>query len=153
MMKTLLNFRDKEEIVARLQRVLPTSPRRWGKMSVHQMVCHLSDGFKLYMGHITVAPLGFPFPSKVMKTVALWAPMQWPKGFKTIVELDQQGGGTAPAEFDRDMSELKNLLERFTQRPRDFPLQLHPHFGPMSEKEWMRLAYLHSDHHLRQFGA
>lgn len=117
------------------------------------MICHLSDGFKLYMGLIAAAPLGFPYPSRVAKTIALWAPMQWPKGFKTVRELDQQSGGTAPAEFDPDMTELKNLLDRFTYNPRDFQLQSHPHFGQMSEKEWMRLAYLHSDHHLRQFGA
>jgi Protein of unknown function (DUF1569) len=157
-MKTLLNPRDKEEIASRLQKIQPASSRLWGKMSAHQMICHLSDGFKLYMGVIAVAPVGFPFPSKVMKMVALWAPMQWPQGFKTMKELDQQdGGGTAPAEFERDMNELRNLLERFTRSPRGFPLQSqsqsHPHFGAMSEKEWMRLAYLHCDHHLRQFSA
>jgi len=29
----------------------------------------------------------------------------------------------------------------------------HPIFGWMSEASWMRWAYLHTDHHLRQFGA
>ena len=153
-MKTLLNPRDKQEIVSRLQKVRPDSSRLWGKMSAHQMVCHLGDGFRLYMGVITTAPVGFPYPSKLAKIFALWAPMQWPKGFKTMKELDQQGAGTAPAEFDRDMSELKTLLDRFTRAPRDYQWPGgHPHFGAMSEKEWLRLAYLHSDHHLRQFGA
>lgn len=46
-MKTLLNVKDKEEIIARLQGVRPTSLRLWGKMSAHRMVCHLSDGFKI----------------------------------------------------------------------------------------------------------
>ncbi len=48
-MKTLLNARDKAEIVSRLESVQPFSPRVWGKMSAHQMVCHLGDVFKLYM--------------------------------------------------------------------------------------------------------
>jgi uncharacterized protein DUF1569 len=30
--------------------------------------------------------------------------------------------------------------------------QVHPIFGPMSESAWLRWAYLHADHHLRQFG-
>jgi Protein of unknown function (DUF1569) len=29
---------------------------------------------------------------------------------------------------------------------------LHPLFGRMSASSWMRWAYLHADHHLRQFG-
>ena len=67
-------------------------------------------------------------------------------------ELDQQSGGTAPVEFARDMGELRSLLERFTKQPRDFTWAVHPHFGAMGEKQWMRLAFLHADHHLRQFG-
>ena len=152
-MKTLLNPRDKVEIVSRLQKVSPSSSRLWGKMSSHQMVCHLSDGFKLYIGLITAPPTGFPYPSRALKWMALWAPIPWPKGFKTAPQLDQQIGGTAPEEFDRDVHQLKTLLDRFTASQRDFQWGIHPHFGRMSEVEWMRLAYLHSDHHLRQFGA
>jgi len=29
---------------------------------------------------------------------------------------------------------------------------VHPIFGGMSERAWLRWAYLHTDHHLRQFG-
>jgi hydrogenase maturation factor HypF (carbamoyltransferase family) len=66
---------------------------------------------------------------------------------------DQQGGGgTSPVEFERDLRELRSLLERFTRQPREFTWAAHPHFGTMNEEEWMRLAYLHADHHLRQFG-
>lgn len=68
-------------------------------------------------------------------------------------ELDQQVGGTLPVEFDIDVRELRSLVDRFTQQPKDFQWQSHPQFGQMSEKEWMRLGYLHTDHHLRQFGA
>jgi hypothetical protein len=28
----------------------------------------------------------------------------------------------------------------------------HPMFGAMTTLEWMRWGYLHTDHHLRQFG-
>jgi hypothetical protein len=152
-MKTLLNPRDQEEVLARLQRVRADSTRQWGKMSAHQMICHLSDGFRMYMGLKTATPAGFPYPSKILKSVALWAPISWPKGFKTVPELDQQRNGTPPAQFDRDVGELRSLMDRFTRQPRDCRLQSHPHFGQMSEKEWMRLAYLHMKHHLRQFGA
>lgn len=152
-MKTLLNSQDKADLISRLQAVRSTSSRRWGKMSAHQMICHLSDGFRMYMGLMPVNPARLPYPRSLLKWVALWVPLRWPKGFKTVPELDQQAGGTRPEEFDRDVRELQNLVDQFTRRPRDYQSQAHPQFGPMSEREWMRLGYLHMDHHLRQFGA
>ena len=152
-MKTLLNPKDKEQLVRRLETVRPSNPRRWGKMSAQQMVCHLADGFRMYMALKAVNSVRVPYPRGLLKFVALWAPIPWPKGFKTAPELDQQTGGTAPAEFDNDVRELLGLVDRFTRQPRDYHWQPHPHFGEMSDRDWMRLAYLHMDHHLRQFGA
>jgi hypothetical protein len=152
-MKTFLNTEDKEQLITRLQAVRADSPRRWGKMSPHQMICHLSDGFRMYMGLKPVPPTRVPYPRNLVKWIALWAPLPWPKGFKTVPELDQQAGGTPPEEFDNDVHELRKLVDRLTRQPRDFHWQPHPQFGQMSEREWMRLAYLHMDHHLRQFGA
>jgi Protein of unknown function (DUF1569) len=152
-MKTLGNPNDKQEILSRLQSIQPTSQRRWGKMSAHQMVCHLSDSYRMFMDEKKVAPAAVPYPRGVLKWVALWAPVQWPHGFKAVPELDQQISGTSPVEFEADRRVLLQLLDRFTRQPRDFQPQPHPHFGSLTDKEWMRLGYLHPDHHLRQFGA
>ena len=152
-MKTLLNPKDKELIISRLGAIRPTSSRLWGRMSAHQMVCHLSDGFRMCMGLKPANPTRPPYPRNVVKWVALRAPSPWSNGFKTVPELDQQAGGTPPEEFGKDVRELRNLVDHFTQLPRDFQWQPHPQFGQMSDREWMRLAYLHMDHHLRQFSA
>lgn len=152
-MKTLRNATDKAEILHRLEAIQPTSQRRWGSMSAHNMICHLSDGFRLYMGDRPAKPAPVRAPRLLLKWIALWAPVPWPHGFKTMPELDQKIGGTPPAEFSCDLQELRNLIERFTQSPGRCNAEGHPHFGPLSQKEWMRLAYLHADHHLRQFGA
>ena len=152
-MKTLRNPSDKAEILRRLQSIQAASQRRWGSMSAHNMICHLSDGFRLYMGDRPAKPAPVPAPRLLLKWIALWAPVPWPHGFKTMPEIDQNGGGTRPTEFASDMQELRNLIERFTQLPGRFSSEPHPHFGHLTETEWMRLAYLHADHHLRQFGA
>ncbi|HVH72846.1 MAG TPA: DUF1569 domain-containing protein [Candidatus Dormibacteraeota bacterium] len=152
-MKTLRKLSNKAEILRRLETLQPTSQRRWGSMSAHNMICHLSDGFRLYMGDRPAKPAPLPAPRLLLKWVALWAPIPWPHGFKTMPEIDQDAGGTRPTKFARDMLELCQLIERFTQPPGRFCAEGHPHFGRLSEKEWMRLAYLHADHHLRQFGA
>jgi Protein of unknown function (DUF1569) len=152
-MKTLANPKDKEELLRRLQSIHPGSQRLWGKMSAHQMICHLSDGCKMYIGEKKVQPAPGTVPPVLLHCFAIWVPIPWPKGFRTVPELDQQAGGTPPAQFEEDMRELRGLLDRLARQPRDFEWQPHPQFGQMSDKSWMRLAYLHANHHLRQFGA
>jgi len=88
-----------------------------------------------------------------MRWAALWLPLKWPHGVSTVPECDANGGGSRPADFERDKRQLLELLERFTTPSRDSGWQPHPFFGVMTEKEWMRWGYLHTDHHLRQFGA
>src|SRR5262250_3375752 len=90
LMKTLRNAPEKAEILRRLQSIQPGSQRRWGSMSAHQMICHLNDGFLLYMGERTAAPAKTPLPRTLAKWFALWAPIQWPQGFKTAPELDHR---------------------------------------------------------------
>lgn len=152
-MRTLRNPLDRDQIFARLQKVSPSSPRRWGLMTPHQMICHLCDGYKLYLGSIVVASPDFPYPSLLLKWGFLWVPIPWPKGFKTPREIDQQKKAAPSNDFDSDVAELRHLLNSFTTTPPDFPWPDHPYIGHLSEKEWMRLGYLHADHHLRQFGA
>jgi hypothetical protein len=152
-MRSLSRPGDKQQIVQRLQSIRQNTPRKWGKMSAHQMICHLADGFRLYMGELRARPAKMPMPAALAKTIALWAPFKWPTGFKTAPEIDQEIDGTAPAIFEGDVADLQDLIVRFTRNPRDFTWPLHPHFGSLTEREWMRLAYLHCDHHLRQFGA
>jgi hypothetical protein len=153
-MKSLANPKDKEEILRRLGLIQPSTPRKWGKMSAHQMICHLRDGCKMYIGERKVKPARRgSVPPVLLRWFAIWAPVPWPRGFPTVPELDQQGGGTPPVQFETDMRELRELINRLARKPRDFEWQPHPQFGRMSEASWMRLAYLHAHHHLRQFGA
>jgi hypothetical protein len=66
--------------------------------------------------------------------------------------MDQFAGGTAPSDFENDRNLLIELIERFTNSKRDFEWSPHPIFGNMPDTEWFRWGYLHTDHHLRQFG-
>jgi len=147
-MKTL--DRDKQEVLRRLAALQENSPRRWGKMSCHQTIVHLSDSFLCPLGEKTVRPVKPPIPRGVMKWGALYFPMRWPKEVPTTPEMEQGIGGTPPVEFSADLEKLFGLIERFLRK--DFEWADHPIFGAMNEKEWMRWGYLHCDHHLRQFG-
>lgn len=152
-MKSLNDPACMRELVTRLERIRPDTPRQWGIMTAPQMICHLTDAFLGIMGGKPMEiPSGFTL-WPVLKYVALYAPGKWPKGVPTRPEFDQQaGGGTPPAEFESDVRKLLDTMERFARRPRDFQFRPHPIFKGMSETQWMRWGYLHPDHHLRQFG-
>jgi hypothetical protein len=148
-MKTLLNTTDRSEVLERLGRLRVDSPRQWGKMSAQQMVCHLSDSFRVSLGEKFAQPADTFLRRSLLKWAALWLPLQWPHGVPTRPEVDQQQGGTSPTEFAADLAQLRMLFERFCNG-RDFAA--HPMFGMLSDGERMRHGYLHMDHHLRQFG-
>jgi hypothetical protein len=152
-LKTLANAQDKAEIMRRLASIGPSSRRRWGKMTVGQMTCHLSDAFRVALGDKTAKPVRNRYNGPLMRGLALWLPLPWPHGVSTVPECDANLGGTPPAELDRDRLELLALLQRFAEHPNEVAQHAHPFFGRMTEKEWMRWGYLHADHHLRQFGA
>jgi hypothetical protein len=118
-------------------------------MSVHQMICHLDDSYKFALGEKPVA-VGSGSRT-LMKWFALNTPMKWPRGVPTVPEVEQGKGGSPPLDFRQDLLSLLATVDRFCDAlPR--PCLPHPIFGPMTLENWMRWGYLHSDHHLRQFG-
>lgn len=151
-MKTLARARDRIEILERLKKVGPESRRRWGRMSAHQMVCHLGDSFRMVTGEKPVSDATSLLQRTIVKWTALHAPLRWPSGIPTRPEIDQAVGGTRPVEFAADVAELEALMDLFTARTKSAEWQKHPTFGRMSEADWLRWGYLHMDHHLRQFG-
>jgi hypothetical protein len=150
-MKTLLNPRDRNELLARFAKVRADSQPRWGTMSAHQMICHLSDSFRGSLGEKYVSSRTNLFKRTLLKWMALWVPLRWLHGVKTLPEMDQQHGGTPPLEFASASEEFRILFERFCSSQGEFAPQ--GMFGQMSRTDRMRHAYLHIDHHLRQFGA
>jgi hypothetical protein len=152
-MKTVARLSDKAEIVRRLRVVGPDRRPRWGRMSAHQMICHLSDSIRMATGQKPVSDASGLFRRTILKWIVLYLPLPWPQGILTRPEIDQQIGGTKPVDFADDVAELEALLDRITTQTGSVGWQMHPMFGTMSEAAWLRWAYLHMDHHLRQFGA
>jgi hypothetical protein len=151
-MKTLARQRDKAEILDRLKAVHPDSVRRWGRMSAHQMICHLCDAFKMGIGQKPVSRADGLLQRTMLKWLVLYVPIRWPSGILTRPEIDQELGGTTPNDFASDVAQLEALIELITAQRRSVDWQPHPIFGEMSESAWLRWSYLHVDHHLRQFG-
>jgi hypothetical protein len=156
-MHTLAAPDDAGRIRRRLAEVTGASPRRWGRMTPHQMLCHVADSFRLALGERPAAAAGGVVHRTLLKWVALYGPLPagpppGGRGYPTLPELDQERGGTAPAEFEADRAECLRLLDRLVSEPARVEEQRHPLFGALRAAEWHRLYYRHTDYHLRQFG-
>jgi hypothetical protein len=150
-MQSLTNLIDRRNISARMSELSPDDAARWGSMSVHQMVCHLDDSYKIALGEKYASPASGFFERTLLKRLALDVPLQWAKGFRTRPEVEQGKGGSLPLDFRQDLASLLSTLDRFCDAL-PAPCVAHPIFGNMTAKGWMRWGYLHADHHLRQFG-
>ena len=150
-------FRDPEcvsEIQQRIRRLSVESPRQWGRMTVNQMICHLTDAFQIFTGERKVTNACPLWKRTVLKWIALYVPVQWPKGrIATVPEVDSLRDGTPPAEFARDIDRLEQSLRALVEEASAGRCVRHALFGPLSPNQWLRFGYLHADHHLRQFGA
>jgi hypothetical protein len=149
-MKTLNNRTDQQEILRRMAQLSPVDKGEWGSMSVHQMMCHLTDAYYVALGEKTAAPATGFVQQTFIKWIALRAPLKWMKGFPTRPEIEQGKGGSMPADFEADKNALRVAIGRFIDHLPQ-PCPPHPVFGSMTAQEWWRWGYLHADHHLRQF--
>jgi hypothetical protein len=155
MLATLRDATDRAAIEARLAKITPEHQGRWGRMTAPQMICHLTDSFKSVLGERTSTRPPRPAPL-VGRTVLKWAnmltPIPWPHGLRTAAMVDPERGGTPPAEFERDVAELRAAIERFVRELPAMSKRSHFVFGKLTEWEWARWAWRHMNHHLRQFG-
>jgi len=128
-MSTLAHSAAKVAVRQRIERLTPGTSRKWGRMTPHQMVCHLTDGYRMSSGERKPKAVDTFVSRSIVRLVALHTPLAWPKGVKTIPEADQEKGGTKPAEWGRDLAELLRRIDAFK------PLEGHPHpmFGPLTE--------------------
>jgi hypothetical protein len=136
-MRTLESKSDRESIAARISALSPSDQRMWGKMSAHQMVCHLCDSYKLGLGEKSVSMATGFLERTLIKFIALRAPMKWPHGTPTRPEVEQGVGGTAPVEFERDRGQLLSIIDRFCDGGPNLAIP-HPFFGTLTRQEWMR---------------
>ena len=139
-----------DELLVRLGRLDAATTRRWGRMTSHEMLCHLGDSFLAVLGDRPASSAETFLSRRLVKWVALHTSIPWPQGVPTRPEVNPHAGGTKPVEFERDRAAVVGLIRRFVAP--DTQYGRHPGFGAMTRAEWMLWAYGHVDHHLRQFG-
>jgi Protein of unknown function (DUF1569) len=147
-MRTMWDAASAGQIRERVARLTPERPRQWGRMSVQQMVCHLSESLRMAIGDLQVAPKRLPIRYAPLKQLIVYL-IPFPKNAPTAPELTIAATSRPWAD---DIALLQQLIDRFAARPADAVWPDHPAFGRLSRRAWGVLAYRHMDHHLRQFG-
>ncbi len=139
-----------EDVERRVKSLRATDEAQWGVMRVGEMVRHVDGAFRMALGEEPVARVASPLPRGLVKWIALWSPLRWPHGLPTVPELRRGEQRVRVGEFAADHAVLLEGLQRFG-RLRELQTD-HPIFGRMRTRDWMRWGWLHTDHHLRQFG-
>lgn len=139
------------EFKERLSRLTIDHRRRWGKMSVTQMLAHCSRSMEMASGTIrpSRALIG-RILGPMIKPLALREGEPMRKNSPTAQELII---GEA-MDFEVEQARLEDLIDRFVAAgPAGCTSHPHAFFGRLTPGEWSILMYKHLDHHLRQFGA
>jgi hypothetical protein len=152
-MNTLFNSKDYTQMLERISKLNSSSAPLWGKMTVNQMVCHLSDPFRDFLKIRITSPV-VPFFLRPLFKMMLLGKSPFGKNSPTVKPYLQsiKGGGTKPKSFDSDLSELKNLLYKFASLDSKTELGNHGALGLLNQEQAGIFMWKHLDHHLRQFG-
>jgi hypothetical protein len=122
--KSLAPLDARAEIIARAQQVRPDNAAQFGIMTAPEMIRHCVISLEAGLGLRPVSSAERLLSRTLIKYIALYA-----------------------------VATLVQRVEEFGARDGNLPWPRHPIFGAMHELEWKRWAYLHTDHHLRQFSA
>jgi hypothetical protein len=151
-MKSLLNENTVNSLIQRINSLSDTDTPAWGKMNVNGMLCHITDTLRMASGKINPAFVGSALSTGPIKWLVL-AGMPTPKGkVETVKEMKQGEGGTPPSGLENDKNIFISMLKNFEKPFESGKTFCHPAFGDMTKKQWARLAYLHLNYHLKQFG-
>lgn len=149
-MKNVFNPADTAEVINRINQLSPTSERRWGKMTVAQMLAHCNVTYEM------VYEARHPRPNAFMKFI-----------LKNLVKTKvvneepyKQNSRTAPQfiikddkNFEQEKTRLIDHISKTQQLGEaHFDGKESHSFGPLTKAEWNNMFYKHLDHHLKQFG-
>ncbi len=148
-MQNLFQPEAAAEVIARIDKLQPTSQCQWGKMDVAQMMAHCSATLDVASGRVVLPRLLIgrilaPFVRHVFTN---------DKPFSKNGPTDKSFVIAGKRDFAREQEQLKAKVQQFHEGG-EAQCTRHPHsfFGPITPHEWATGMYKHLDHHMRQFG-
>ena len=150
-MQNVFDAKDAQEYINRINNLTPETQRKWGKMSVDQVLAHLNVAYDL-----TFTPEKFPKPNFIAKF--LLSRFVKPKITNEIPY--KQSLPTSPVfiiaderNFEEEKAKLIGNIQRVQQLGREaFEGKENINFGKMTAQCWNNMFAKHLNHHLEQFG-
>ena len=142
------------KLVPHLQQLDPSTPPRWGKMNVQQMVEHLSrDAVSNASGRLVFEKIITP-PEQLVKFREF---LMSEKPFRENTRNPLLNEEPAPPQYQTVQAaigalqqELIWFFESYEKQPQ--LVIRNPIFGDLNFEQNVQLLYKHAQHHLRQFG-
>ena len=113
----------------RIDSLTPNHKAKYGKMNVHQMVCHCTDFYRIALEELTL--------------------IETPKLSKEEVQILAKERKTVPAP--KDIRLLKEKMNLFFNSPKKVEFPPHFYFGFLTRVQWNETSNYHLHNHLRQF--
>lgn len=136
----------RRSIETRLDRLRPDAARRWGTMSVDQMLWHVNQFLGAALGDGCMEVSKPPLPLPIMRFMLLHLP--WPKSSPT----NPSARSLSTYDFEAERARCRELIARFTSKPVNDTWPVDPTWGDAGGSFASKLQARHLDHHLRQFG-
>jgi len=150
MRKNLLDKTTAEEIVTRAKSLQRTDKGNWGTMEVTEMLHHCNLANKQIL-HGDIEYKKSSLKQHLLRFLSLYIVPKFLKNIKGAERNDTKGKISAD-EFEQEKIKFISLIHQFATH-KD-PIELtHPAFGNLKTRQWGVAAWMHMDHHLRQFGA
>jgi len=148
-MKSVTDKSVRDELIARISLLSENTPSAWGKMNVLQMIKHCVLWEEMALGKTKYKRvfIGRIFGKMALKTVLKDdSPLRRNTPTLPAFIITVTSGNIA-VERDKWVA-IINQYEYLTND--NF---IPPFFGKMTSEQTGYMAYKHTDHHLRQFGA
>src|SRR5439155_1246500 len=111
-----------------------------------EMVCHVSCDLRQGLGELETGPPTEPLAHAPFNWLAIHV-VPWPKGKG---QSPPEFLATRPTTWQADVSRLRELIRRFSDRGPAAEWPASRVFGRISGRSWGVMLYKHLDHHLRQ---
>jgi hypothetical protein len=147
-MPTLHDDACRTSLERRFRALRPDAERRWGRMTVDQMLWHVNGGLAVSLGRMDPGDEKTPpLPPALLRFLVLHLP--WPRGAPTLKAITASG---ERYDFEAERVRCLELMSDFARKPLESAWPSHPAFGDVTGTFVSRLQARHLDHHLKQFG-
>ncbi|MBI5403633.1 MAG: DUF1569 domain-containing protein [Ignavibacteriae bacterium] len=148
-MKSILDEKERNELLSRINNLKPDSKPAWGRMNASRMLEHCSVSLKLAFNEIEpeyneeFLKIGKIVKGRLFESEVFTKELPTTKEFLTF----------SSENFTANKSLLTEYIGKFAQLdPQTDAMGKHPYFGTLTRSEWGMLIWKHTNHHLVQFG-